>query len=55
MNAGIIRLIPPPDRNRKPEDSSIMVFRSVARPDDLAMDHVDTVPREYVWSDCSEK
>jgi hypothetical protein len=54
MSAEIIRLILPPDRNRKPEDCSLMVFHSVARPDDLTMDHLDSTPCEHVWSDFSE-
>jgi hypothetical protein len=55
MSAEIIRFIPPPDRTREPEECFMMVFRSVAQPDDLTMDHVDTAPCEYVWSDTREK
>ena len=55
MSAEIIRFIPPPDRTRKPEDGSMMVFRSVAQPDDLTMDHVDNAPCEHVWSDTRKK
>jgi hypothetical protein len=45
MSADIIPFIP--RRIRK----SVRTDFSAAAPDDLVMDHVDTSPREYVWSD----
>jgi hypothetical protein len=55
MSAEIIRFIPPPDRNRKPEDCSMMVFRSVAQLGDLTMDHLDIAPSGHVWLESGEK
>jgi hypothetical protein len=47
MSADIIPFIPRRIRNSVRTDFSA----STAAPDDLVMDHVDTSPREYVWSD----
>jgi len=55
MSAEIIRFIPRPNRNRDAEDFSTFGSRSAALPDDLTMDHVDTAPCEYVWSDSSKE
>jgi len=54
MSAEIIRFLPRPNRNRKPEDFSMYGSRSAVRLDDLTMDHVDTAPCEYVWPDSRE-
>jgi hypothetical protein len=53
MSAEIIQFIPRPKPHREPTDFPTIVFRSVT-PDDLAMDHVDTAPCEYVCPDFSE-
>ena len=50
MSAEIIRFIPRPRHDRKQTDFPTIPFRSSV-PDELAMDHVDTVPCEYVWRD----
>jgi hypothetical protein len=55
MSAEIIQFIPRPKPPREPTDFPTIVFRPVAVPNDLAMDHVDTAPCEYVPSDFSEK
>lgn len=51
VSAEIIRLIRGPKRAREPSDFPTIAFRSAARPDDLAMDHADTAPCEYVPPD----
>jgi hypothetical protein len=48
MSAEIIQFVPRPHRNREPTDFPTIAFRSVLRPDDLTMDHVDTAPCEYL-------
>jgi hypothetical protein len=47
MSAEIIRFIPRRIRKNVLTDFSA----PKAAPDDLVMDHVDTSPCEYVWSD----
>ena len=47
MSAEIIQFIPRPSRRRGLLDFSA-AFRSPIRGDDLAMDHADTAPCEYV-------
>jgi hypothetical protein len=54
MSAEIIQFIPRPKPHREPTDFPTIVFRSAAAPDDLAMDHVDTAPCEYVCPDLPE-
>jgi hypothetical protein len=51
MSAEIIQFIPRPYYDRECNDFPTISFRSVARPDDLTMDHVDTCPCEYRWLD----
>jgi hypothetical protein len=48
VSAEIIQFICP---NRKSErtDFPTIVFRPMARSDDLTMGHADTAPCEYVW------
>jgi hypothetical protein len=48
VSAEIIRFIRGPKRAREHSDFPTIAFRSAARPDDLAMDHVDTAPCEYL-------
>ena len=48
VSAEIIRFIRGPKRDREPSDFPTIAFRSARRPDDLVMDHVDTMPSEYV-------
>jgi hypothetical protein len=55
MSAEIIQFIPRPKPHREPTDFPTIVFRSAVAPDDLAMDHADTAPCEYVCPDFSEK
>jgi hypothetical protein len=55
MSAEIIQFIPRPKPHREPTDFPTIVFRSAVAPEDLAMDHVDTAPCEYVCPDFSEK
>jgi hypothetical protein len=50
MSAEIIQFVPRPNHNRDQTDFPTIAFRSAARPDDLAMDHVDTSPCEFVFS-----
>ena len=50
MSAEIYPIHLAADRNSKPEDCSMTVFRPVAQPD-LTMDHIGTAPCEHVWSD----
>jgi len=54
MSAEIIQFIPRPKPHREPTDFPTIVFRSATAPDELAMDHVDTAPCEYVCPDPSE-
>jgi hypothetical protein len=51
VSAEIIRFIRGPKRAREHSDFPTIAFRSAARPDDLAMDHADTAPCEYVRPD----
>lgn len=48
MSAEIVQFIRGPKRNREHSDFPTIAFRSAARPDDLVMDHADTVPSEDV-------
>jgi hypothetical protein len=48
MTAEIIQFIPRPLRNRESLGSPAIPFRSALRNDDLASDHADTAPCEYV-------
>jgi hypothetical protein len=48
MSAEIIQFVPRPNRAREPTDLPTAAFRSVPRPNDLTMDHVDTAPCEYL-------
>jgi hypothetical protein len=48
MSAKIIQFTRRPNRDREHTDFPTIAFRSVARPDDLTMDHVDTSPCEMV-------
>ena len=48
MSAEVIPFMPRPKHNRVPTGFRRLVFRSTARPDDLAADHADMSPREYV-------
>jgi len=54
MSAEIIQFIPRPKHEREQTDFATIVFRS-AVPDDLAVDHADTAPCEYVQPDWYEK
>jgi hypothetical protein len=54
MSAKIIQFIPRPNHNRDQTDFPEIAFRSAARPDDLAMDHVDTAPCEFFWPEPDE-
>jgi len=54
MSANIIQFIPRPHHDREAADSLTIAFRSVARPDDLTMDHVDTSPCEIVQPEPDE-
>jgi hypothetical protein len=54
MSAEIIQFMPRPKHGREQTDFPTIVFRS-AVPDDLAVDHADTAPSEYVQSDWYEK
>ena len=49
MSAEIIQFIPRPNHGREATDFPTIAFLSVARADDLTMDHVDTSPCEYIW------
>jgi hypothetical protein len=51
MSAEIIRFIRGPKQHREHSDFPTIAFRSVARPDELAMGHADTAPCEYVPPD----
>jgi hypothetical protein len=55
MRAEIIRFIRGPKPARELSDFPTIAFRSAARPDDLAMDHVDPAPCEYVPRHCEEQ
>ena len=48
VSAEIIQFIRGPKRDRGPSDFPTIAFRSARRPDDLVMDHADTMPSEYV-------
>jgi len=48
MSAEIIQFVSRPKHNREQTDFPTIAFRSVIRPDDLTMDHVDTSPREDI-------
>ena len=48
MSAEIIQFIRFPKRDGGHSDFPTIAFRSAARPDDLVMDHADTVPSEDV-------
>jgi hypothetical protein len=48
VSAEIIQFIRGPKHNREPSDFPTIAFRSAAKPDDLAMDQVDTSPCEYL-------
>jgi hypothetical protein len=54
MSAEIIRFIRGPKRARELSDFPTIAFWSAARPDDLAMDHVDTAPCEYLWPEATD-
>jgi len=54
VSAEIIRFIRGPKPDRELSDFPTIAFRSAARPDDLAMDHVDTAPCEYLWPDATD-
>ena len=54
MSAEIIQFIRRPKPDRAPTDFPTIVFRSATAPVDLAMDHVDTAPCEYVGPEPSE-
>ena len=54
MSAEIIQFIRRPKPHREPTDFPTIAFRSAIASDDLAMDHVDTAPCEYVCPDSSE-
>ncbi len=54
MSAEIIQFIRGPKPNRELSDFPIIAFRSAARLDDLAMDHADTAPSEYVRPEPAE-
>jgi hypothetical protein len=54
VSAEIIQFIRGPQRHRGSSDFPTIVFRSAARPDDLAMDHTDTAPSEYLRSEPAE-
>jgi hypothetical protein len=54
VSAEIIQFIRGPRRHREPSDFPTIAFRSTARPDDLAMDHADTAPSEYVRPEPTE-
>jgi hypothetical protein len=47
VSVEIIQFIRGPKHDREQSDFPTIVFRSAARPNDLAMDHVDTSPCEY--------
>ena len=49
MSAEIIRFVPRPNRRRAHAELSAPT-RSILGEDDLAMDHADTAPWEYVMS-----
>ena len=53
MSAEIIRLIPRPN-HREPTDFPAIAFRPAVRPKELATDHADTAPCEFVWPDEAE-
>lgn len=48
MSADIIQFMPRPKHKRAPAGFSRSAFHSTARRDDLAVDHIDTSPCEYV-------
>jgi hypothetical protein len=50
VSAEIIQFIPRPN-HRERTDFPTIAFRSAARPNDPAMDHVDTAPCEYIRPD----
>jgi hypothetical protein len=54
MSADIIHFIPRPKRDREQTDFPAIAFRLPVRPDDLATDHADTAPCEYVAPDPRE-
>ncbi len=54
MSAEIIRFMRGPKQHRGQTDFPTIAFRSVERPDDLTMDHVDTAPCEFVGPESYE-
>jgi hypothetical protein len=53
VSAQIIQFLPRPN-HREPTGFATIAFRSAVRPKDLATDHVDTAPCEFVWPDEAE-
>jgi hypothetical protein len=53
MSAEIIQFVPRPNRRRHLSGSSAKT-RSIFGEDDLAMDHADTAPCDYVMSGSSQ-
>jgi hypothetical protein len=51
MSAEVIQFIRRPHHDREQTDFPTIAFRSVLQPGDLAVDHVDTAPCEYLSSD----
>jgi hypothetical protein len=51
VSAEIIQFVRGPKHDRGQSDFPTIAFRSAARPDDLAMPHVDTSPSEYLSTD----
>ena len=51
MSAEIIQFVPRPNRRRGLVELSSLA-RSISGEDDLAMDHADTAPCEYVKAGC---
>jgi hypothetical protein len=49
MSAEIVPFIPRPNRKSGLTDFPTTAFRLAVPAGDLTMDHVDTVPCEYVW------
>jgi hypothetical protein len=54
VSAEIIQFIRGPRPDRQQSDFPTIAFRSVARRDDLVMDHADTAPSEYVRPEPTE-
>jgi hypothetical protein len=54
VSAEIIQFIRSPKDGRGKSEFPTIAFRSVARRDDLTMDHVDTAPCEYVRPESDE-